>query len=183
MDVQKIKYNHELFKNKIRLENETIMINREIKKQQLKCNHIRICLGWDDGASSYFNTCLLYKSHTYFLLHFIMLALFSKYCIIRKNIVYYYRGEIQMDMFFLSNDDIAIALIESKYKILGENFITPTELSQFTTFIQHKFDENGLDVIIRAEGLSESDFTIENGVIAKSKECNNSLKMCIRDRD
>ena len=51
MDVQKIKYNHELFKNKIRLENETIMINREIKKQQLKCNHIRICLGWDDGAS------------------------------------------------------------------------------------------------------------------------------------
>ena len=56
MDVQKIKYNHELFKNKIRLENETIMMNREIKKQQLKCNHIRICLGWDDGASSYFNT-------------------------------------------------------------------------------------------------------------------------------
>ena len=55
-----------------------------------------------------------------------------------------------MDMFFLSNDDIAIALIEAKYKILGENFITPTELSQFTTFIQHKFDENGLDVIIRA---------------------------------
>ena len=83
-----------------------------------------------------------------------------------------------MDMFFLSNDDIAIVLIEAKYKILGENFITPTELSQFTTFIQHKFDENGLDVIIRAEGLSESDFTIENGVIAKSKECNNSLN-CI----
>ena len=83
-----------------------------------------------------------------------------------------------MDMFFLSNDDIAIALIEAKYKILGENFITATELSQFTTFIQHKFDENGLDVIIRAEGLSESDFTIENGVIAKSKECNNSLN-CI----
>ena len=83
-----------------------------------------------------------------------------------------------MDMFFLSNDDIAIALIEAKYKILGENFITPTELSQFTTFIQHKFDENGLDVIIRAEGLSESDFTIENGVIAKANECNNSFN-CI----
>ncbi len=83
-----------------------------------------------------------------------------------------------MDMFFLSNDDIAIVLIEAKYKILGENFITPTELSQFTTFIQRKFDENGLDVIIRAEGLSKSDFTIENGVITKSKGCNNSLN-CI----
>lgn len=56
MDVQKIKYNHELLKNKIRLKNETIMINREIKKQQFDCNHIRICLGIDDGASPYFDT-------------------------------------------------------------------------------------------------------------------------------
>ena len=39
-----------------------------------------------------------------------------------------------MDMFFLSNDDIVIVLIEAKYKILGENFITPTELSQSSSW-------------------------------------------------
>lgn len=80
-----------------------------------------------------------------------------------------------MRTLFLSNDDIALALIEAKSKILGESFITPTELSQFTTFVQHQFDENGLDVIIRTEGLSKGNFIIDNGVITKSRGCSNSL--------
>ena len=62
MDVQKIKYNKELIKNKIRLKKELNMIEKEIEDSQGCCNHIRICLGWN-GPFQYRNTsitqCLL----------------------------------------------------------------------------------------------------------------------------
>lgn len=45
MDIQKIKYNHELLKNKVRLEKELKMINIEISKAESTCDHVRVVLG------------------------------------------------------------------------------------------------------------------------------------------
>lgn len=47
MDIKKIKYNHGLIKNKVRLEKELKMIEKEIYDNQTNCNHISICLGYD----------------------------------------------------------------------------------------------------------------------------------------
>ena len=46
MDVQEIKFNQDLFKNKIRLEKQLGMINNEIKESQKNCNHICIISGY-----------------------------------------------------------------------------------------------------------------------------------------
>lgn len=62
MDIQKIKYNQELIKNKIRLQKELNMVEKELDKSQQSCDHIRICLGWN-GPYQYRDTsifkCLL----------------------------------------------------------------------------------------------------------------------------
>ena len=61
MDNQRIKYNQELIKNKIRLEKQLKMVNKEIDENKKLCDHIRVCLGWD-GPFQYrdtsFHTCL-----------------------------------------------------------------------------------------------------------------------------
>lgn len=46
MDVKRIKYNSELLKNKIRLQKELEMVNKEITKNQIQCKHINVCIGW-----------------------------------------------------------------------------------------------------------------------------------------
>lgn len=46
MDIKKIKYNHALIQNKIRLETELKMVKTEIENIQESCNHIKICLGY-----------------------------------------------------------------------------------------------------------------------------------------
>lgn len=62
MDIKKIKYNQELIKNKIRLEKELKMVNQEIEDNQDKCNHIKVCIGWDGSflyRDSSINLCLI----------------------------------------------------------------------------------------------------------------------------
>jgi len=46
MDVQQIKFNQDLFKNKIKLERQLEMINDEIREVQTNCNHICIVSGY-----------------------------------------------------------------------------------------------------------------------------------------
>ena len=62
MDIQNLKYNVELIKTKTRLEKELKMVKSEITDSQEKCNHIRVCLGWN-GRFQYrdtsINECLL----------------------------------------------------------------------------------------------------------------------------
>lgn len=58
MDIQKIKYNSELMKAKRRLKNELNMVEKEIEKSQDSCNHIRICLGWNEPFQ-YRNTSII----------------------------------------------------------------------------------------------------------------------------
>lgn len=57
MDIQRIKYNRELIKNKIRLKKELNMVEKEIEESQDSCNHIRICLGWN-GPYQYRDTSI-----------------------------------------------------------------------------------------------------------------------------
>lgn len=45
MDIQRIKYNAELIKNKIRLQKELKMIDEEIISQQKSCNHLNVSIG------------------------------------------------------------------------------------------------------------------------------------------
>lgn len=58
MDIQKIKYNKELIKTRIRLANEQNMIEKEIEESQDSCNHIRICLGFN-GSYQYRDTSIV----------------------------------------------------------------------------------------------------------------------------
>lgn len=58
MDIQKIKYNRELIKNKIRLKKELNMVEKEIEESQDSCNHIRVCLGWN-GSFQYRDTSII----------------------------------------------------------------------------------------------------------------------------
>lgn len=55
MDIQKIKYNRELMKTKIRLKKELNMVEKEIEESQDSCNHVRVCLGWN-GPFQYRDT-------------------------------------------------------------------------------------------------------------------------------
>ena len=57
MDVKKIKYNHELLKNKIRLEKEMKMVNNELCNQQLNCNHLPVLVGFANRSKLYRNSC------------------------------------------------------------------------------------------------------------------------------
>ena len=57
MDVQKIKYSHELFKNKIRLEKEIKMVDNELWYQQHDCKHLPVLIGYTTG--NMYIKCLL----------------------------------------------------------------------------------------------------------------------------
>lgn len=52
MDIKRMKYNQELIKNKIRLEKQLKMVNKELAIQQDECNHIRVVLDCD-GSYKY----------------------------------------------------------------------------------------------------------------------------------
>ena len=66
MDIQNFKYNRELMRTKSRLEKEVKMVSKEIENSQEKCNHIRVCLGYD-GPFQYRDTsihlCLLCQEY------------------------------------------------------------------------------------------------------------------------
>lgn len=47
MGISEIKYNRVLMKNKIRLEKELKMINKELSDSRKECQHIKVCLGFD----------------------------------------------------------------------------------------------------------------------------------------
>ena len=53
-----------------------------------------------------------------------------------------------MSSLFLSKDYIALALIKAKYQIFEERFATTSEINQFISFMQEKFNEHELGVEI-----------------------------------
>lgn len=48
MDIQKLKYNRELMKHKIKLENELNLINIEIDTAVNECDHLNVIIGEDE---------------------------------------------------------------------------------------------------------------------------------------
>lgn len=54
-NIQKIKYNQELIKNKLKLEKELKFVNHLIEEEQNSCNHVRVLLGWA-GSHPYRDT-------------------------------------------------------------------------------------------------------------------------------
>ncbi len=75
-----------------------------------------------------------------------------------------------METPFLSKAYVALALIEAKDKIFDESFATTSELSQFTIFMQQKFNERELGIIIVHE-LSIKDFNVNGGIVTVTDRC------------
>lgn len=70
---------------------------------------------------------------------------------------------------FLRSEWIAVALLNAKKEILGEDVITVSELQQFLQFLQRYFNNEKLDIIIPC-GLPDSDgFKVGNGIIVVPK--------------
>lgn len=80
-----------------------------------------------------------------------------------------------MKTFFLSKEYVLLALIESKNQIFHENFATISELNQFEYFLQRKFNNQNLDVVITSNNLSSEDFNVTGDVIMKSNTCSFNL--------
>lgn len=75
-----------------------------------------------------------------------------------------------MASLFLSNDYVALALIKAKYQIFRENFVTTTELNQFTVFMQQEFNAREFGMVIISE-LSRDNFNVKNDIITVTDEC------------
>ncbi len=75
-----------------------------------------------------------------------------------------------MASLFLSNDYVVLALIKAKYQIFYENFVTTTELNQFTVFMQQEFNAREFGVVIISE-LSRENFNVKNDIITVTDEC------------
>lgn len=71
----------------------------------------------------------------------------------------------------LSQNYLAIALINAKYDIFNERFITMSELNMFNHFMQKEFNDRELDVVINSDNLSRIDFNISEGVVMQSDRC------------
>lgn len=68
MNVQQIRFNQDLFKNKIKLENKLKMINNEIKVAQENCDHVCIVSGYVGNTYSRNNSikeCLFCRTQEF----------------------------------------------------------------------------------------------------------------------
>lgn len=78
---------------------------------------------------------------------------------------------------FLSNDIVAVVLINAKKNFFDDDFITISELNQFMYFLQQEFNENELDVVLVSNGLNMEDFKMVGNIIMKSNDCSVSLAL------
>ena len=76
---------------------------------------------------------------------------------------------------FLPKEYVALALIEAKFRFFNENFATTIELNQFTEFMQRKFNERKLGIVIKHD-LRLEDFNIKNGIVTITDRCCFNLK-------
>ena len=77
---------------------------------------------------------------------------------------------------FLAQEYVALALIKAKSEIFHENFITTSELNQFTMLMQSKFNERQLETAI-VHNLNPEDFNVKNGIITTTDRCCYDLVM------
>ena len=75
-----------------------------------------------------------------------------------------------MSTIFLSQEYVALVLIKGKENIFSENFITISELNQFSYYMQKEFNKNGVNVVISTGKFNREDFNIINGIITIKEE-------------
>ena len=75
-----------------------------------------------------------------------------------------------MSVNFLSQEYVALVLIKGKENIFNENFITISELNQFSYYTQKEFNKNGVNAVISTGNFNGENFNIINGVITIKKE-------------
>lgn len=75
-----------------------------------------------------------------------------------------------MSTIFLSQEYVALVLIKEKEAIFCENFITTSELNQFSYYMQKEFNKNGVNVVISTGKFNREDFNIINGIITIKEE-------------
>lgn len=80
-----------------------------------------------------------------------------------------------MSTIFLSQEYVALVLIKEKEAIFCENFITTSELNQFSYYMQKEFNKNGLNVVISTGKFNREDFNLVNGIIMINNECSYNL--------
>lgn len=76
----------------------------------------------------------------------------------------------------ISQEFVALELIIVKSEFFGENFATMSELNQFTEYMQQKFNEQELGVVIEYK-LSMLNFNIRDEIITITDECCLSINM------
>lgn len=72
---------------------------------------------------------------------------------------------------FLLQEYVALALIKGKENIFGENFITTSELNQFSYYVQKEFNKRDLNVVISTGSFNRDDFDVINGIIVLKNKC------------
>ena len=77
---------------------------------------------------------------------------------------------------FLSQGYIALSLIKVKDKIFNENFVTMSELNQFTIFMQGEFNKRELGIAI-VHRLDREYFNVREGIITITEKCRDNLNM------
>ena len=75
-----------------------------------------------------------------------------------------------MSTIFLSQEYVALVLIKGKENIFSENFITISELNQFSYYMQKEFNKNGVNSVISTGNFNRENFNIINDVITIKKE-------------
>ncbi len=75
-----------------------------------------------------------------------------------------------MSTIFLSQEYVALVLIKGKENIFSENFITISELNQFSYYMQKEFNKNVVNVVISTGKFNREDFNIINGIITIKEE-------------
>ncbi len=75
-----------------------------------------------------------------------------------------------MSTIFLSQEYVALVLIKGKENIFSENFITISELNQFSYYMQKEFNKNEVNVVISTGKFNREDFNIINGIITIKEE-------------
>ena len=75
-----------------------------------------------------------------------------------------------MSTIFLSQEYVALVLIKGKENIFSENYITISELNQFSYYMQKEFNKNGVNVVISTGKFNREDFNIINGIITIKEE-------------
>lgn len=75
-----------------------------------------------------------------------------------------------MSTIFLSQEYVALVLIKGKENIFSENFITISELNQFSYYMQKEFNKNGVNVVISTGKFNREDFNIINSIITIKEE-------------